>query len=149
VINHRRRYGDWEGDTVVGPRRRTALLTLVERKSGYLRLGRAGDLTAATTSRVTRRRLAGLPAGLRRSLTLDNGKEFAGHRQVAAALGLAVYFAAPRRPWQRGTNENTNGLLRQFFPKGTDFALVRPRRVARVAMLLNGRPRKRRTEVPP
>ena len=145
VINRRLRYGDWEGDTVLGRRRRGggALVTLVERKSGYLRIGRAGDLRAATAARVTRRRLGPLPAALRRSLTLDNGKEFAGHRQVSEALGLDVYFAEPRRPWQRGTNENTNGLVRQFFPKGTDFAAVSPRRVARVEALLNGRPRKR------
>jgi IS30 family transposase len=145
VVNRRRRYGDWEGDTVLagGGRRRNALVTLVERKSGYVRLGRADDMTAATTARVVRRRLSGLPPPLRRTLTLDNGKEFARHAQLAAALGLAVYFAAPRRPWQRGTNENTNGLLRQFFPKGTDFAAVARRRVARVEALLNGRPRKR------
>jgi len=145
AVNHRRRYGDWEGDTILagGGRRRNALVTLVERKSGYVRLGRAGDMTAATTARVVRRRLAGLPQPLRRTLTLDNGKEFARHAQVATALCLAVYFAAPRRPWQRGTNENTNGLLRQFFPKGTDFAGVTRQRVARVEALLNGRPRKR------
>jgi IS30 family transposase len=145
VVNRRRRYGDWEGDTILagGGRRRNALVTLVERKSGYVRLGRAGDMTADTTARVVRRRLAGLPPPLRRTLTLDNGKEFARHARVTAALGLAVYFAAPRRPWQRGTNENTNGLLRQYFPKGTDFAAVTRRRVARVEALLNDRPRKR------
>jgi IS30 family transposase len=145
VVNRRRRYGDWEGDTILaaGGRRRNALVTLVERKSGYLRLGRAGDMMADTIARVVRWRLSGLPPPLRRTLTLDNGKEFARYAQVAAALGLAVYFAAPRRPWQRGTIENTNGLLRQFFPRGTDFADVTRRRVARVEALLNGRPRKR------
>lgn len=143
VVERRRRYGDWEGDTVVAGRRRNALVTLVERKSGFLRMGRAGDMTAATTARVVRRRLGDLPRRLRRTLTLDNGKEFARHAQVAEALALAVYFAAPRRPWQRGTNENTNGLVRQFFPKGTDFAQVSLRRVARVEAMLNGRPRRR------
>ena len=143
VVDGRRRYGDWEGDTVVAGRRRNALVTLVERKSGFLRMGRAGDMTAATTAGVLRRRLGDLPRRLRRTLTLDNGKEFARHAQFGSALGLAVYFAAPRRPWQRGTNENTNGLVRQFFPKGTDFARVSPRRVARVEAMLNSRPRKR------
>ena len=149
AVNGRRRYGDWEGDTILaaGGRRGSALVTLVERKSGYVRLGRAGDMTAATTARVVGRRLACMPPGLRRTLTLDNGKEFAGFAghapPVAVSLDLAVYFAAPRRPWQRGTNENTNGLLRQFFPKGTDFAAVTCRRVARVEALLNDRPRKR------
>ena len=143
VINRRRRYGDWEGDTIQGPRRRNALVTLVERKSGYLRMGRAGDMTAATASRVTRRRMRALPPALRRSVTFDNGKEFARHEEISASLALAVYFADPRRPWQRGANENANGLVRQFFPKGTDFAATSPRRVARVEALLNGRPRKR------
>jgi IS30 family transposase len=143
AVDRRRRYGDWEGDTVVAGRRRNALVTLVERKSGFLRMGRAGDLTAAATARVVCRRLGDLPRRLRRTLTLDNGKEFARHAQFAGPLGLAVYFAAPRRPWQRGTNENTNGLVRQFFPKGTDFARVSPRRVARVEAMLNARPRKR------
>lgn len=121
VINRRRRYGDWEGDTLVGKGRRSALVSLVERKSGYARIGRANDLTAATTTRVTRRRMQDLPAAWRRSITFDNGKEFMNHRQIARQLELEVYFAMPYRSWQRGTNENTNGLLRQFIPKGTDF----------------------------
>lgn len=143
VINCRRRYGDWEGDTIVGKRRRSALVTLVERKSGYLRMGRADDLTAATTSRVTRRRMRDVPTCLRRSVTFDNGKEFAEHQQLTRTLGLDVYFALPYRSWQRGTNENTNGLLRQFFPKGTDFTRISHYEVARVETLLNERPRKR------
>jgi transposase, IS30 family len=143
VINRRRRYGDWEGDTIVGKGRRNALVTLVERKSGYLRIGLADDLRAATTTRVVRRRMSDLPESLRRSLTLDNGKEFADHRRLGQALDLEVYFAEPRRPWQRGTNENTNGLLRQYFPKGTDFLRVTHQEVARVERQLNERPRKR------
>jgi transposase, IS30 family len=143
VINRRRRYGDWEGDTIVGKGRRNAVVTLVERKSGSLRAGRADDLKAATTTDVTRRRMRGLPASLRRSVTFDNGKEFADHARITRTLGLAVYFALPYRSWQRGTNENTNGLLRQFFPKGTDFAQVSHHEVARVERLLNERPRKR------
>jgi IS30 family transposase len=143
VINERRRYGDWEGDTIVGKGRRNALVTLVERKSGYLRAGRADDLRAATTTDVTRRRMKDLPASLRRSVTFDNGKEFADHGRITQTLGMDVYFALPYRSWQRGTNENTNGLLRQFFPKGTDFARVSHQEVARVERLLNERPRKR------
>jgi IS30 family transposase len=143
VINRRRRYGDWEGDTIVGKGRRNALVTLVERKSGYLRVGRADDLKAATITEVTRRRMKDLPRSLRRSVTFDNGKEFAEHRRISEALGLEVYFASPYRSWQRGTNENTNGLIRQFFPKGTDFSRVSHQAVARVERLLNERPRKR------
>ena len=143
VINRRGRYGDWEGDTVVGEGRRSALVTLVERKSGYMRVGRADDMRATTTAEVTRRRMKDLPASLRRSVTFDNGKEFAEHRRITEALGLEVYFAAPYRSWQRGANENANGLIRQFFPKGTDFSEVSHQAVARVERLVNERPRKR------
>lgn len=143
VINRRRRYGDWEGDTMVGKGRQSALVTLVDRKSGYLRAGRADDMTAATTTRVMTRRMKDLPKSLRRSMTFDNGKEFAEHAKFSQACELDVYFALPYRSWQRGTNENTNGLLRQFFPKGTDFSRISHHEVARVEKLLNERPRKR------
>jgi transposase, IS30 family len=143
VINCRQRYGDWEGDTLVGKGRRSALVTLVERKCGYTRIGRADDLTAATTTRVTRRRMQDLPASWRRSITFDNGKEFMDYQRIAHSLGLEVYFALPYRSWQRGTNENTNGLLRQFFPKGTSFTRISHQAVARAETLLNERPRKR------
>jgi len=143
VINCRRRYGDWEGDTMVGKGRHSALVTLVERKSGYARIGRADNMKAETTRRTTERRMKDLPASLRRSVTFDNGKEFAEHSQLAKTLYLKIYFASPYRSWQRGTNENTNGLLRQFFPKGTDFTRISHHEVARVEELLNERPRKR------
>jgi IS30 family transposase len=143
VINHRRRYGDWEGDTIVGKGRRSALVTLVERKSGYARLARVDDMKSATTMRAVKRRMEGLPPSLRRSMTLDNGKEFAEHETLTNRLALEVYFAQPYASWQRGTNENTNGLLRQFFPKGTDFTHVSHHEVARVEKLINERPRRR------
>lgn len=143
VINRRDRFGDWEGDTIVGKGRRSALVTLVERKSGYARIGRVDDLKAATTARASQRRMKDLPASLRRSVTFDNGKEFADHRRLTRTLGLEVYFALPYKSWQRGTNENTNGLLRQFFPKGTDFTRISHQEVARVEQLLNERPRRR------
>lgn len=143
VINRRRRYGDWEGDTMVGKGRRSSLVTLVERKSGYARIGRADDMTAETTRRVIQRRLRSLPVSLRHSMTFDNGKEFAEHQKLSQALGLDVYFAEPYKSWQRGTNENTNGLLRQFFPKGTDFSRISHQAVARAETQLNERPRKR------
>lgn len=143
VINRRRRYGDWEGDTIVGKGRRSALVTLVDRKSGYVRIGRADDMTAATTTRVLRRRLGDLPAAMRRSITFDNGKEFLNHHQIARQLTVSVFFAWPYKSWQRGTSENTNGLLRQFFPKRTDFTRISHQAVARVETLLNERPRKR------
>jgi IS30 family transposase len=143
VINRRRRYGDWEGDTMVGKGRRSALVTLVERKSGYARIGRADAMRADTTRLAIVRCMHDLPAVLRRSVTFDNGKEFAEHCQLAERLQWATYFALPYRSWQRGTNENTNGLLRQFFPKGTDFSRISHQEVARVESLLNERPRRR------
>jgi IS30 family transposase len=143
VINRHRRYGDWEGDTMVGKGRRSALATMVERKSGYARIGRADNMRAATVRRVIARRMRDMPAALRRSVTFNNGKEFAEHRQLAQTLNLETYFALPYRSWQRGVNENTNGLLRQFFPKRTDFSRISHQEVARVETLLNERPRRR------
>jgi IS30 family transposase len=143
VINHRRRYGDWEGDTIVGQGRRSALLTMTERKSGYLRMGRIDNMKSATAMRAARRRMKDLPPPLRRSATLDNGKEFAEHEKLTRHLGLEVYFAMPFASWQRGTSENTNGLIRQFFPKGTNFTEVSHQEVARVENLINERPRRR------
>jgi IS30 family transposase len=143
VINRRRRYGDWEGDTMVGKGRRSALVTLVERKSGYGRIGRVDSMKSDMTMRAAKRRMKDLPPGLRRSMTFDNGKEFAEHQKLTRGLGVEIYFADPYASWQRGTNENTNGLLRQFFPKRTDFTQVSHREVARVEQLLNERPRRR------
>jgi IS30 family transposase len=142
VINRRRRYGDWEGDTMVGQGRHSALLTLVERKSRYARIGRVDSMKSDMTIHVATRRMRDLPLCLRRSVTFDNGKEFAEHQKLSRRLGLEVYFAKPYASWQRGTNENTNGLLRQYFPKGTDFTQISHRQVARVEQLLNERPRR-------
>lgn len=143
IIDRRRRFGDWEGDTVVGKRRRSAVLTIVERKSGYLQIGKLSSLHSAPAIRSAAWQLGWLPEALRRSLTLDNGKEFAHHRRLTARTGVEVYFAEPYAAWQRGTNENTNGLLRQFFPKGTDFTRISRYEVARVKKSLNERPRAR------
>lgn len=143
VINHRRRYGDWEGDTLVGKGRRSALVTLVERKSGYLRMGRVDSMKSDVTMQVVKERMKNLPPALRRSITFDNGKEFAEHDQLTRRQRLDVYFADPYSSWQRGTNENTNGLLRQYFPKGTDFTRISHDEVARVEQSLNERPRRK------
>jgi len=143
VINRRRRYGDWEGDTIVSRGRRSGLVTLVERKSGLLRMGKLDDLCSATTMNAARRCLRDLPRSLRRSTTFDNGTEFTAYQVLTKSLGMAVYFADPYCAWQRGSNENLNGLVRQFFPKGTDFRQVRRRDVERVQQSLNDRPRRR------
>jgi IS30 family transposase len=142
-VDSRRRYGDWEGDTLVGAHRHGGAVSLVERKSGYLLLGRASDLHAPTVCGAAAELYRSVPPTLRKTLTLDNGKEFADHEQLAAEAALKVFFADPYCAWQRGTNENTNGLIRQFFPKGTDLARIPEHRFTKVQQLLNDRPRKR------
>jgi transposase, IS30 family len=143
VVDLRRRYGDWEGDTIVGRNHRGGLVSLVERKSGYTLLRRVGDLCADTVREALEHRLAPLPDRLRRTATFDNGKEFAEHKRLAEAVGMNMYFAKPYSAWQRGTNENTNGLVRQYYPKGTDLAALSHREVTTVEAFLNDRPRKR------
>jgi transposase, IS30 family len=143
VVDRRGRFGDWEGDTIVGAHRRGGAVTLVERKSGYLLLGKVPDLRAATVRQAAAKQYATTPPALRRTLTLDNGKEFAEHEQLQVEAALKIYFAKPYSAWQRGTNENTNGLVRQFFPKGTDLANIPEHRFTTVQQLLNDRPRKR------
>lgn len=136
------RYGDWEGDTVVSPGRRSGIVTMVERKSKYVRVRKTTSLKSVDTLRAACCSLKDLPEALLRTITLDNGKEFAEHKRLTDRLGTDVYFAQPYASWQRGLNENTNGLLRQFFPKGTDFSRISRRQVARAEQLLNERPRK-------
>jgi IS30 family transposase len=143
VVRQRVRYGDWEGDTIVGARRQSGLVSLVERKSGYLLLHKVPRLKATPVRRVIQRQLAAWPAALKHTLTLDNGKEFAEHESLAEHTGLAIYFAQPYCAWQRGTNENTNGLVRQFLPKGTDFTYLRHHFIQHIQDRLNHRPRER------
>jgi transposase, IS30 family len=143
VVDKRRRYGDWEGDTVVGARHLGAVVTLVERKSGYLLTAKSCDRKARRVARKIKSRLETLPRQLRRTVTFDNGKEFAEHDHLTKRLDLDVYFAKPYCSWQRGTNEHTNGLLRQFIPKGTDLQSVSWQELKHYTNLINDRPRKR------
>lgn len=143
VVSQRSRSGDWEGDTVIGARRQSALVTHVERKSGYLLAAKIAARQSAEVNRASQQLFASVPAQLRRTLTLDNGKEFASHEQLSEWIGMPVYFARPYAAWQRGTNENTNGLLRQFYPKGTDLKPLTDRQLQQTVELLNNRPRKR------
>jgi IS30 family transposase len=144
IINNRERLGDFEGDTIVsGGRKKSCLVTLVDRKSGWLAAGKIKDRTATRTRRKITDLLAPLPADKRHSATFDNGKEFSEHEALSRSLGIAVYFAHPYASWERGTNEHTNGLLRQYYPKGTDFALVSHQDLTDKVKRLNNRPRKR------
>ena len=141
-VEERSRWGDWEGDTVSGRVGTTALVTHVERRSRYLLAAKVPDKKAATFTTCSSDLLGAVPAALRRTLTLDNGSEGAGYRDIEHRTGVTIYFAQPYAAWQRGTNENTNGLLRQYFPRGTDFRRVSERAVAAAVARLNRRPRK-------
>lgn len=136
--------GHWEGDLITGAANRSAIGTLVERSSRFTILLHlpGGGHTAEAVRDALVAAMAQLPASLRRSLTWDQGKELALHADVAHALGMPVFFCDPRSPWQRPSNENTNGLLRQYFPKGSDLRVHGPERLAAVAAELNDRPRK-------
>jgi IS30 family transposase len=142
VIDRRRRLGDFEGDLVLGRTGTGGALTLVDRRSRYLCLEKVRDKTARHVHGQFRKALAKLPATKRRSTTFDNGTEFARCHLVEKSHGTRLYFAEPGRPDQRGTNENTNGLIRQFFPKGIDFQTVTPHGLRRVETLMNHRPRR-------
>lgn len=137
--------GDWEGDLILGSTESgSAIGTLVERATGFtMLLHLRGDHTAETVAGAMIAKMLDLPEQLRRSLTWDQGSEMAGHARIAEATGLDIYFCDPHSPWQRGTNENTNGLLRQYFPKSTDLSRWGPGYLDKVAAELNARPRKR------
>lgn len=139
IVDRRSRYGDFEGDLVVGANHKGALLTLVERKSRYLYASKLESKCAEETAFGIVRELDGVKAA---TLTLDNGLEFASHQSITQALGTKVYFAHPYAPHERGTNENTNRLLRRYFPKKTDLRKVSEAEVKTAVDELNSRPRK-------
>jgi IS30 family transposase len=135
--------GHWEGDLIMGQGNKTAIATLVERATRYtllVHLPQGHHAEAVRDGLITT--ISTLPAHLRGSLTWDQGAEMARHKQFSIATDMAVYFCDPASPWQRGTNENTNGLLRQYFPKGTDLSVFGPEDLEHVSQQLNGRPRK-------
>ena len=138
VIRNRTRIGDWEGDTVYGAVGKGLLVTLVDRKSKLLRMGLLAKRSAEETRLVIEKRLKGLPV---KSISLDNGSEFSEFRKLEQDLSTLVYFAEPHKPWQRGTNENTNDIVRFFFPKGFDFRTITDEDVQFVEDLINNRPR--------
>ena len=134
--------GHWEGDLIVGSGGKSAIVTLVERQTRYMMLARVGrDETSDHVCAAIGRRIQDLPNHLMRSLTWDRGKELSAHKQFTLATDIDVYFCDPQSPWQRGSNENTNGLLRQYFPKGTDLSVYSQAELNKVARQLNERPR--------
>lgn len=142
IVNERSRFGDWEGDLVVGSLNSGAIATHVERKSRYLKASLLENRKAETFNAAAIPSYQQLPEALRQTLTLDNGKEFSRFKELETSTQLKVFFADPYAPWQRGTNENTNGLLRFYFPKGTDFRQVAEADLNRAVKRLNHRPRK-------
>lgn len=143
IVEQRVRVGDWEGDLITGRLNQSAIGTLVDRTSRYVRLIPLHDGHRAELLRdALIAGLADVPDAARRTLAWDQGSEMAMHDQIAPFFAEGVYFAKPASPWQRGTNENTNGLLRQYFPKGTNLALHTVDDLRAVEARLNNRPRK-------
>ena len=136
--------GHWEGDLIIGKNQASQIGTLVERSTGFVRLLHLPDTRSAdVVADAMIAAIKELPPTLRRTVTWDQGHEMAQHARISIDAGIEVYFCDPHSPWQRGSNENTNGLLRQYFPKGTDLSVHSPEHLAYVADELNGRPRKR------
>ncbi len=141
IVDARKRIGDWEADTIIGRNHKGAMVTLVERKSKYTIVRKIDRKTSWSVNSA----ISGLTEGIEDrfiTVTVDNGREFTGHEELTSKLGVDVYFAHPYHSWERGLNENTNGLIRQYFPKKTDFREISDKEVLHVQHLLNNRPRK-------
>lgn len=134
--------GHWEGDLIIGKYKQSAIGTIVERTTRYTIIVPLKEKDAVSVRKAFAKEIRTLPKELTKTLTYDQGKEMSDHKRFTLSTGMQVYFAHPASPWERGTNENTNGLLRQYFPKGTDFRSVTVRELKRVQRSLNGRPRK-------
>lgn len=143
IVERRGRLGDWEGDTVQGSDKRVRIVTFVDRRSGYLVAYLLPKMRAELLTTLALQRFAHIPRTKRRTFTLDNGPEFSDWERLEKKSGATVYFAYPHHPWERGSNENTNGLLRQYFPRSLNFNLVTAEEVAHAVKRLNDRPRKR------
>ena len=140
-IEHRLLPGHWEGDFIKGAFNRSAVGVLVERKTRFVTLCKMEGCTALDALEGFTRKMKKLPGFMRQSMTYDRGSEMARHAELAERLKMDIWFCDPHAPWQRGSNENTNGLLRQFLPKGVDLSQVTQGRLDQIARLLNGRPR--------
>jgi len=142
IVDERKRLGDWEGDTIVGKNHKELVATCVDRCSRYLIARKMPDKTADSLNRAIRNGFRNIPKDKTHTLTVDNGKEFANFKQLEKSLKVQVYFAHPYSSWERGTNENTNGLLRQYIPKKTDLRELDQKTWAKYVRRLNNRPRK-------
>ncbi len=140
IVESKSRIGDWEGDTIIGSNHEGIILSYVERKSKFTVLSKLHRKTAENVALKTIERFAKL--GSIHTITYDNGKEFSNHEKISEALGASCYFATPYHSWERGLNEHTNGLVRQYFPKKTSFKNLTEKEIEKVENLLNNRPRK-------
>ncbi len=143
VVDLRERIGDWEGDTIHGSRGSGYIITYVDRKTGYLLASKMPRLSSQKLTDASLRLFSKLAEQQKQTITVDNGVEFSDHLRLTRLSGLEVYFARPYCSTDRATNENTNGLLRQYFPKGMDFAEVTPQKLSAAVKRINNRPRKR------
>jgi IS30 family transposase len=143
IVERRERIGDWEGDTIIGRERTIHILTHVERRSGLLLADKLERGTAELTKAKTTERFKTITKNKKHTITYDNGATFSEYELTEKQTGIEIFFANPYHSWERGTNENTNGLLRQFFPKKSSFATITQRQINEACSLLNNRPRKR------
>ena len=142
IVNLKSRVGDWEGDTIVGKKNKSAILSYVDRHSKLTILSRLNRKTSDNVVKNTLKVFEKIPTLAKKTITYDNGTEFSGHTKITKGLGAKCYFATPYHAWERGLNEHTNGLVRRYFPKSTDFNLITDEEVKEVENLLNNRPRK-------
>lgn len=143
TVEERKEVGHWEGDTIIGKNHQQAIVTNVERRSGLLLASKVERNTAENIFESTRELFKEVPKEFRISMTYDNGKEFSWHKLIEMTTKMTVYFAHAYSPWERGTNENTNGLLREYIPKGSDFSKITDKQLQHYVQLINDRPRKR------
>ncbi len=143
IVQKRGRIGDWEGDTLMGRDKRVRIVSFVDRRSGYLIAFVLPKMRSRLLTSLALEHFRHIPKKKRRIFTLDNGIEFSDWERLEKKTGMTVYFAYPYHAWERGTNENTNGLLRQYFPKTLDFNLITPAELAHIVRRLNDRQRKR------
>lgn len=143
VVERRGRLGDFEGDTLMGRDKRVRIVSFVDRRSGYLIAFLLPKMNAELLTSLAFKHFQRIPKKKRKTITLDNGIEFSDWERLEEKSGMTIYFAYPYHAWERGTNENTNGLLRQYFPKSYDFNLITPRDLTHTVRRLNNRERKR------
>ena len=143
IVERRGRIGDFEGDTMLGRDKRVRIVTYVDRRTGYLIAFLLPKMNADLLASLTVKNMSKIPRRKRKTITFDNGIEFSSWESIEKKTGMTVYFAYPYHSWERGTNENTNGLLRQYFPKEYDFNLIKKEELEYVVKKLNRRPRKR------